>query len=524
MNAEYDAIVVGSGFGGGVAACRLAEAGWRVCVLERGRRFGPGDFPSEPEQAPRFFWDAKLNPGGFFDLRLMRDISVMVSAGVGGGSLIYANVQLRARDEIFEEAPWPAGIDGPGMRPYYDRTEDALEPRVTPDDPPLPKVRAFDAMARAAGMTPELLPLAIHFGADRHHPFSGAFQQGCTNLARCDIGCPRNSRNTVDITYLARAETFDAEVYPLHEVHRLDAPKRAGAHWRVGYRDLQYWDSGEVRAPVVVLAAGTLGTTRLLLRSRRRLSKLSPALGTRFSGNGDALAMAFDPQQPDVQGAQEYLGPVMTSRIDLDATEGFMVGDGGLPKNFGFVLELLRGIRLVTGWGRLRLLAKAVAARAGISDRQVTHRDLVLRKRKRDIGDTIVCLINGIDAANGRMRLTWLFRCLDIRWDKAANKPFVDAMARVFGELTSAAEATSFFALKAGPLGKELTVHPLGGCVMADNPADGVVDEYGKVHGYEGLYVLDGSIIPTSLGVNPSKTIAALAERGVEHLIATGKP
>jgi len=524
MESAYDAIVVGSGFGGGITACRLAEQGWRVCVLERGRRFGPGDYPDRPQQAPRMFWHARHNPGGMFDLRIMKDVAVMTGAGVGGGSLVYANVQLRAPDDIFEDPAWPAAIDAAALRPYYDRTEDALQPRTTPPDPRLPKIRAFDAMAARAGLASERLPIAVHFGEDRRHPFSGAFQQGCDNLGRCDIGCPRMSKNTVDITYVARAESLGAEVYPLHEVLRIHPPARDGGDWRVGFRDLGYAIKGEVAAPVLVLAAGTLGTTRLLLKNKGRLRKLSPALGTRFSGNGDALSLAIDPQDPEVKGARTEFGPTMTSRIDLNAEQQFMVADGGLPQNFGGLLQIVRGIRAITGLGRVVLRAKDLAAKAGFSDRPVTHRNMTLDKKLPPIGDTLVFLNIGRDAADGRMRLTPLFRCFDIRWSKAASAAVFERMRAAAGELAQAAGATSFFALDAGPLGKFITVHPLGGCPMSDDPKAGVVDEHGKVHGYDGLYVLDGSIVPTALGVNPSKTIAALAERGVEHLAAERAP
>jgi cholesterol oxidase len=520
MESAYDVVVVGSGFGGGITACRLAERGWRVCVLERGRRFGPGDYPDRPEQAPRMFWHHRHNPGGMFDLRIMKDVAVMTGAGVGGGSLVYANVQLRAPDDVFDDPAWPASIDAAALRPYYDRTEAALDPQTTPTDPPLAKVRAFDAMAARAGLPSERLPIAVHFGADRRHPFSGAFQQGCDNLGRCDIGCPRMAKNTVDITYVARAESFGAEVYPLHEVLRIDPPPGEGGVWRVGFRDLQYRIDGEVSAPVLVLAAGTLGSSRLLLKNKRRLPRLSPALGTRFSGNGDALALAIDPQRDDVAGAHTEIGPVMTSRIDLNAEQRFMVADGALPGNFGGLLQIVRGIRAITGLGRVVLRAKDLAARIGLSDRQVTHRNMTLGARMPPIGDTLVFLNIGRDAADGRMRLTPLFGCFDIRWSKDASAKLFERMRVLAGELAAAAGATSFFALDAGPLGKFITVHPLGGCPMSDDPRSGVVDEHGKVHGYEGLYVLDGSIVPTSLGVNPSKTIAALAERGVEHLIA----
>jgi len=523
MDSKYDAVVVGSGFGGGVTACRMAEQGMRVCVLERGRRFGPGDFPNRLDQVPRALWHPTLNPGGMLDLRLMKDLSVLTAAGVGGGSLVYANVQLRAPADVFEESPWPDAITRSELDPYYDRTEEALDPQLTPADSGLPKIRAFDAMAGHAGRTPERLPLAVHFGESRHHPFSGVFQQGCQNLGLCDAGCPVLAKNTVDITYLARAEAQGAEVFPLHEVQRIDPPSGPGGAWRVGFRDLEQRVDGTVEAPLLVLAAGTIGTSRLLLKNRGRLGHLSPALGSRFSGNGDALALALDPSADGVTGARTYDGPSMTSRIDYTAEAGFMVADGGLPQSFGGVLAALREVNALTGLGRVVLHLKNAATKLGLTDWHVTHR--TVRLREEPIGDSLVFLMLGRDAANGQMRLTPLFGCFDIRWNTADSAGLFDRMGQAAAELAGAAGAkSSFFALKAGPLGKFITVHPLGGCPMSDDPARGVTDDRGRVHGYGGLYVLDGSIVPTALGVNPSKTIAALAERGVSRLLADRGP
>lgn len=524
MDSRYDVVVVGSGFGGGITACRMAEQGLHVCVLERGRRFGPGDFPDRPEQAPLVFWHPTLNPGGMLDLRLMKDISVLTAAGVGGGSLVYANVQLRAPASVFGQPTWPQAITRAALDPYYDRTEEALDPRETPATPALPKVSAFDEMAQRAGRTPERLPLAVHFGESRRHPFSGVFQQGCQNLGLCDAGCPVLAKNTIDITYLARAEAHGAEVFPLREVLRIDPPGAAGGTWRVGFRDLQYRTSGSVEAPLLVLAAGTLGTSRLLLKNRGRLGRLSPALGSRFSANGDALTLAVDPTAPGVTGARTEYGPSMTSRIDYTDEHGFMVADGGLAGSFSGLLAAVREVNALTGWGRIALHVNNAATRLGLTDRHVTHRGVKLRDPE-PIGDSLVFLMIGRDASNGQMRLTPLFRCFDIRWNREDSAGLIAAMRQVAGELVAAAGArSSFFALDAGPLGKVITVHPLGGCPMSDDPAGGVTDDGGRVHGYDGLYVLDGSIVPTALGVNPSKTIAALAERGVERLLVQRGP
>ena len=524
MESAYDVVVVGSGFGGGITACRMAEQDMSVCVLERGRQFGPGDFPDRPEQAPHAFWHPRLNPGGMLDLRMMKDLSVITAAGVGGGSLVYANVQLRAPAEVFDQAPWPDAITAAELDRYYARTEEALQPTETPPgrDGPLPKVRAFDAMADHAQRTAERLPIAVHFGESRHHPFSGVFQQGCQNLGRCDLGCPVLAKNTVDITYIARAEAHGAEVYPLHEVVRIDPPAGPNGRWRVGFRDLQYRINGSVEAKRLVLAAGTIGSSRLLLKNRGRLLRLSPALGSRFSGNGDALALALDPKAPGVTGARTEYGPTMTSRI-VYTNEGFMVADGGLPGNFGGLLGIIREANALTGLGRVVLQVKNAATRIGITDSHVTHRNVKLGDTE-PIGDSLVFLMIGRDAADGQMRLTPLFGCFDISWRKSDSAQLFADMEEAAGKLAQAAGATPFFALNAGPLGKFITVHPLGGCPMSDDPRAGVTDHRGRVHGYDGLYVLDGSIVPTALGVNPSKTIAALAERGVERLLAERGP
>lgn len=515
MDATYDAIVVGSGFGGGIAACRLAEAGRRVAVLERGRRFAGEDFPEDLEQAPEAFWHPTLNPKGLFDLRLMRDLSVMTAAGVGGGSLVYANVQLRAPADVFAKG-WPLAIDRATLDPYYDRTEEALLPMEVPEE--LPKMRAFAVAGQHVGKQAQRLPLAVNFQGDRNHPFSGVFQELCKNLGRCDIGCPIHAKNTVDITYIARAEQFGAQVHELHEVQSLQAPEAAGGNWSIGFRKLPDGDQGTVQAPIVVLAAGCLGSSRLLLKNRKRLPRLSAALGSRFSGNGDALGAAFDPRASEVGDPRTDYGPSMTSVLDYTQEHGFLLADGGLPSNFGGLLEIVRMVDSIHGWRRLLLTVKRLLTWLGLTDQSITHRHLRPRP-KRPIADSLVFLMIGRDAADGQMRLTPLFKCFDIRWSRRSSEGLFSAMREVADRLARGVDAEPFFALDTWPLSGYITVHPLGGCPMADDPAHGVVDDEGKVYGYDGLYVLDGSIVPTALGVNPSKTIAALAERGVERLI-----
>jgi cholesterol oxidase len=521
---SYDAIVVGSGFGGGIAACRLAEAGKSVCVLERGRRFGRADFPERPEEAGQLVWHPRANPSGMFDVRLMRDIVVVTAAGVGGGSLVYANVQLRAPAEVFEHARWPDAITADELDPWYDTTEEALEPRTTPVTPALRKVDAFAAAGRRAGRTADRLPLAVHFGDARAHPFSGAPQEGCQNLARCDIGCPVHAKNTIDITYLARAEALGAEVFALHAAKRIDPPDRDGGMWRIGFERLGGPGSGAVEAPLLVLAAGAIGSPRLLLENRRRLPALSPALGTCFSGNGDALGIAFDAKADDVRNAQHDVGPVMTSGLDYTADRRLILADGGLPPGFQGILDLARGVNVISGWRRWLVRFRDIVAHVGWTDQALRPRELEAvpqhPRAQTPNRDALIFLMFGRDAADGRMRLTPLLRRFDIRWSSAGSAELFADLERTASELAQAAEATLFYALDGGPLGRFITVHPLGGCPMSDDPRRGVVDDAGRVYGYPGAVVLDGSIIPTALGVNPSKTIAALAERGIGSVLS----
>jgi cholesterol oxidase len=198
-----------------------------------------------------------------------------------------------------------------------------------------------------------------------------------------------------------------------------------------------------------------------------------------------------------------------------------MLADGGLPPGFTGLLKVLRGEAALVGWRKhLLLRLESVAARLGLSDRPLAPRHVKLDIDDEPIEDSLVFLMLGQDAADGRMRLTRIFRRFEVQWSPKRSERLFAAMARVTEQLGSAAGAEPFFALGKGPLGKDITVHPLGGCPMADDPALGIVDGRGRVHGHPGLHVADGSIVPTALGVNPSETIAALAERNVEQLLA----
>jgi choline dehydrogenase-like flavoprotein len=209
----------------------------------------------------------------------------------------------------------------------------------------------------------------------------------------------------------------------------------------------------------------------------------------------------------------------MTSKLDYTAERRLIVADGGLPANFDVLLDVARGVNVINGWRRWLLRLRDAIIHLGWSDQSMHPRELRLAERRSSDTDSLVFLMIGRDAADGQMRLTPLFRQFDIRWSKAGSAQLFADLERTAIELAEASGATPFYALEGGPLSKFTTVHPLGGCPMADDVSQGVVDDAGRVHGYPGLHVLDGSIVPTALGVNPSKTIAALAERGAARLV-----
>jgi cholesterol oxidase len=210
----------------------------------------------------------------------------------------------------------------------------------------------------------------------------------------------------------------------------------------------------------------------------------------------------------------------MTSMLDYTADRRLILADGGLPPGFGGVLDIARGVDLIRGWRRWFVRARAALTVAGWTDQSLRPHELENAELRGQNSDALIFLMFGRDAADGRMRLTPLLRRFDIRWSKAGSVQLFADLERTATELAEAAEATPFYALDGGPLGKFMTVHPLGGCPMGDDPATSVTDDMGRVRGQPGLVVLDGSIVPTALGVNPSKTIAALAERGIDRVLA----
>lgn len=519
MKERYDVVVIGSGFGGAIMASRLAQGGMSVAILERGRRWPKKDFPRTTGQVGESFW-ARGTHHGFLEYRTFKRMDVIQGVGVGGGSLHYFNVQLRPPPAIFHGERWPERITRETMDPYYELVEHMLEsrPLAPPQGRDLPaRTRAFMEAGRKAGYDPELVKIAVHTRGAPKNPRSGIPRDPCVYCGNCLLGCHVNAKNTLDITYIAAAERdHGAEVFPLHTADCIEKADDRG--YRVNFRRFDpdapgSSTEGSVLGERVVVAAGTLGSTELLLRCRdhyKVLPDLSRALGYWFSGNGDLLIPGAVDTSARVDPGQ---GPSITAKISQEIDGNFItVEDLGIPDPFLWFLE-----------GAMPPRSRLAAAIGFV--KTYALRSLGFAAGKGRVSDEISALVSagrtphllpylgmGTDAADGRMRLK--SGEIDIAWSHRKSRKMFKDMEKLLARISAGAGgryATS--PLWKWPLRKLLTAHPLGGCVLGEDPARSVVDHRGQVWNHPGLYVVDGAIVPSALAVNPSLTIGALAER-----------
>jgi cholesterol oxidase len=528
MTDAYDAVTIGTGFGGAVAACRLSQAGLRVRVLERGRRYDKRVGPDQVFPFPRDFTNVEngwlyAHDQGLFDVKPIEEMFIVESAGYGGGSLIYANVHLRPIDDVFNEG-WPTGYSRPELDPYYDLVAymlDIVPITSRPDDQPF-KTKLMQSVMQKLGRGAQFYypNIAVDLADEKAGPHAnkfGVMQQGCRNCGECDIGCRFGSKNTLDLNYLAIAEAKGAEVSTQCEVVRI-APDQNGGYV-VSYRDFVNKAESSVAAKAVFVCGGAINSTKLLLRCRDQgaLPDLSPALGEGYSGNGDFLAFGFDTTQP----FRPDYGPTITTGVIYDRSDDglrswFTLQEGGYPAQIGSLFQLLRQ-------GSSWWPAAANLVREEVEDLVKKTVGATYAKPVAETATSAVFLAMGRDRANGRLELHPLTKRLRIRWRLADNLPLYDSEDRlvrdVVTELGGKPADNPFWTL----LHQPVSVHNLGGCCMADDPAKGVTDGNGQVHGYPNLYVLDGACLPSATGVNPSHTIAAVAERNVERFIRNWK-
>ncbi len=553
MNEHFDAVVVGSGFGGSVMSHTLTEAGLRVCLLERGAAYPPGRFPRSPADTARNFWDPSEKLYGLFDVWSFRSSEAIVASGLGGGSLIYANVLMRRPPEWFDEnrskGAWP--LSYADLEPHYDAVEAVLQPQAFPTTPEyraLPKVAAFREAAQRAGLQPVATPLGVAFANEGEPPrpgaplretvanLHGAHRSTCRLCGECDIGCNSGSKHTLDLNYLSLARKNGLDIRVMAEVRALRPRSPEGRHfeYEVDYV-LHRPDEGAANGPhtiqcrYLILCAGTLGTTYLMLRNRSSFPRMGRALGTRYSANGDLLSFALDcaystkgHARPRVLSASS--GPVITSTFRSSSASGaaYQVQDAGYPEFAGWLAEwadVRRTIPRVLRFAWNRVVDRVSGEPVSEFDGEVSR----LLGPARRSSTSLPLLGMGFDVADGVFRLRRRRRTgktyLDVDWNPRGSRRHFRALTK--GCRRIAEELGGAFV--ENPLtrsfGRIVTVHPLGGCPMGDDPANSVVDSFGAVHGYPGMYIADGSVMPGPVGVNPSLTIAAFARRAALEVL-----
>ena len=542
---EYDVVVIGSGYGGAITAARISSANItpkpRVCILERGMEWIPGTFPDEAFDVLQHF-ESALNPLGLYVFSRSPAISVIHGYGLGGTSLVNANVAIIPEGAVFDRSPWPADVKLAALQTYYQRAATSLEVSQHPRGLDLLKMQA---LKKGADKDPEaafeLLRIAVNFTHDGIDA-NGVERHPCIDCGDCVTGCNVRAKNTLYMNYLPIAKNHGAEIYTQVRVRYIEAVKEGG--YRVHFERYAprhpIPEPGVLRARrMVVVAAGSLGSTEILLRSREQGLDLPDVLGTRFSGNGDFFGIAYNSdQQTDIMGFGNHLDDPVRSAVKAGPT---IVGvirynrDKPLGQQMTFedlsvpragveaakrVLALLPGTdtdnRPILDWLDNLEEARRVA------------RDLTFDPRGA-LNHTMAYLIMAEDNASGRMSLK--DGQLQIDWPGAGDEPIfeqinnqVHAQAKTLGAKFIGNPVWSFF--RSHHL---ITAHPLGGCPMGESQATGVVDDLGRVFSrsnaiHPGLYVADGSIIPTALGVNPFLTISALCERIADHLVEELRP
>jgi len=573
MENTYEAIVIGSGFGGSVTGCRLAKK-WdrgRVLVLERGKRYPMGSFPRKPHDFAHNFWalaeervhrprhvrrlvERGEESHGIFDVRNYKHMDAVVGAGLGGGSLIYANVFMIPPDEVFDDR-WPGSCKREKLLPYYAIAKEVLGSRPIPvnDDPRrrIIRHRLFAEAAKKNGRNSELVDINVFFGNDFQNPLAigqqeknryGALQTSCLYCGECDIGCNYHAKNTLDLNYLFVAEhRYQAEIRTEQLVLKIVPVNAAGADdpaaegtngYRVYYRDLT-GIKAEVQSALtgrVVVSAGTLGSNELLLRCKEHfhtLPKISDRLGYGFSGNGDFISFALGSKIP----ADPNYGPVITQRTDynlfkdFDRERAFMLQDAGYGDIIAWFVEGAKPgfLHLDAVRNFLRDLFTRLTTGKSLGSLGWALDDLL----KKDISyQACVLLCMGIDKSNGVMALDGNHQ-LTLDWPYQDSLPLYEAVVKSCKEFARTVQADIFTPLPTWdwPLRNNATVHALGGCRLANDPSGGVTsadrETFGQVFGYRNLYVADGAIVPTSVGANPTSTISALSEmvaQGMTHI------
>lgn len=571
IKAEYTVVVVGSGYGAGVAASRMARAGQSVCVLERGREILPGQYPNDLGSAQgQMQADTSRgrlgSPYGLFNVHVNPNMMAVVGCGLGGTSLINANVALEIDPRLFtyEARQWPAEFreNAALLGPFVERARATLDARPYPKEfPPLNKLDALRTSAEAMKQPFHRPPICVNF-EDRTNPF-GVPQPKCTLCGDCCSGCNDGAKNTTLMNYLPDASNHGAEIFCQARVSHI---ARDGSGWRVHFmgpsadpaHDTAQDAPLSVKASIVILGAGSLGSTEVLLRSGQKGLPLSAQLGQRFSGNGDVLAFGYNNHwQTDAQSTEhkpsykslngigrgsntltpeQLPGPCITGIIDMRnarrVQDGLVIEEGVIPGAVAtaipaaaFMADALFGNFMQ--YGPAQAASRLLEAQSEGNAIMNNPSSMTAMAYAGPAARTQTYLVMSVDEAAGTLALR--DDRLHIDWPGAGLSDVVKRDNEFLKQANQAIHGDFI----PNPIWNEpqdyklVTVHPVGGCGMGDDAAHGVVNHKCQVFSgtsgsavHDGLYVCDGAAMPGAVGVNPLLTIAAVAERACALLAA----
>ncbi|PSH04476.1 MAG: cholesterol oxidase [Acidobacteria bacterium] len=528
---DFDFIVIGSGFGGSVSAHRLAEKGYSVAVMEMGRRWAPGNFPRSNWSLNRWFWRPELALRGFFNMRFFRHVTILYGCAVGGGSITYASTLLRPPDKVWDMGSW-AGLScwKSEMPKHYDTASRMLG--VTRNNILGPADHLLKKAAEAVGMGHTFYQTSVGIFEDPEggpggrtvpDPFfggEGPDRTTCNGCGGCMMGCRNGAKNTLDQNYLYFAEKNGAQIFPetkVVDVKPLKGAADGGEGYEVRTVNSLAWmrkRSKLFTCRSVVFAASSLGTTELLFRLKDKgsLTAISDQLGKHIRTNSESLIGVR------VAGSREDLskGVAIGSGIYIDENthvEAVRYPDGS--DAMSFLSTILTGGR--PGFGRISLWARNLSV-------SLIRHPLKTLRILQPFGWARECVILlCMQALDSHIDMCWVRP-----WFWPFRKFLVSRGTKVPTFIPKANEFAQIFARIAGGTAMSMlpeilfdvpgTAHCLGGCVIGDSPANGVVDSQHRVFGYKNMYVCDGSVISANLGVNPSLTITALAERAMTFI------
>ncbi|MFE6287537.1 GMC family oxidoreductase N-terminal domain-containing protein [Streptomyces sp. NPDC057877] len=534
---DYDVIVVGSGFGGSVTALRLTEKGYRVGVLEAGRRFTRDTLPKNSWDLRNYLWAPKLGMYGLQRIHLLGNVMVLAGAGVGGGSLNYANTLYVPPKAFFDDPQWRDITDWQQeLKPYYDQAQRMLGVRLNPTMTPSDVHLKAAAERMGCGDTFHLAPVGVFYGdgkdadgtarakpgekvPDPYFGGAGPERTACNECGECMTGCRHGAKNNLTENYLHLAEKAGAVVHPMTTVVLLTDDSRGGYAVTTVPTDRRKKRDGRVfTARRVVLAAGTYGTQTLLHRMRAggQLPYMSQRLGELTRTNSEALvgAQTSDRRYRRLTGkakADFTRGVAITSSIHPDANTHIE------PVRYGKGSNSMGGLSILQvpyAEGSSRLLAwLGNAARhpmlvlRSMSNRRWSERTIIgLVMQSLDNSLTTYLKPGGV----GKGLLT-------ARQGHGAPNP-KQIKAATEAASAIATEINGFPGSNVGELmGTPLTAHFLGGCPIGDSAETGVIDPYHRLYGHPGISVVDGAAVSANLGVNPSLTITAQAERAMSY-------